>query len=291
VDELERVARSDFGLEVVTRLPITESFSSTVLSFIASDNRHYVVKRHWARGKGEREAAALRALDAHPDVPALVATSEHDGILTLLIEGLDGDPWDHVADASPDLLRRLGHAMVLLHQTPTDSFDGVESWHGLLASNADRYVASIEGEDTELAERARALLDRHVADVPQSDTPYLVHFDLRPGNILARAGRLVGIIDFEACRGGHPSMDFFKLWQQVDPLVPGGLHEILRGYSEAAETTEAWTDPTSLDRLMQIYAAYHGLAGLAWCHTRDDFRGDFPAVNRGLIADAVAALD
>jgi aminoglycoside phosphotransferase (APT) family kinase protein len=53
--------------------------------------------------------------------------------------------------------------------------------------------------------------------VPQSDEPCLVHFDLRPGNVLVRDGRLVGIIDFESCRGGHASMDFFKLWQQVEP--------------------------------------------------------------------------
>jgi hypothetical protein len=41
---------------------------------------------------------------------------------------------------------------------------------------------------------------------------------------------------------------------------------------------------------MQVYAAYHGLAGLAWCHTRGDFRGDFPAVNRGLIHQAIRVL-
>jgi hypothetical protein len=41
---------------------------------------------------------------------------------------------------------------------------------------------------------------------------------------------------------------------------------------------------------MQIYAAYHGLAGLAWCHTRNDFGGDFADVNRGLIRRATDAL-
>jgi Ser/Thr protein kinase RdoA (MazF antagonist) len=291
VDELEHAARSDFGLEVVTRLPISESFSSTVLSFIADDDRHYVLKRHWARNKGEREASALRALATHPDVPALLATSEDGGTITLLIEGLDGTPWANVADSPRGLLRQLGRSMALLHQSRAESFDGVESWHDLLIGNADRYVASIGADDRELAERARAMLSRHMVDVPASCEPCLVHFDLRPGNVLVRAGQLVGIIDFEACRGGHPSMDFFKLWQQVDPHVPDGLSEILRGYREVGETTDGWTEPASLRPLMQIYAAYHGLAGLAWCHIRDDFRGDFPDVNRGLIHDAASALE
>ena len=291
MDDLESAARSDFGLDVVTRLPIAESFSSTVLSFIAADNRHYVLKRHWARNKAEREVSALRALDAHPDVPALLATSERDDTLTLLIEGLDATPWVNVAQAPPDLLRQLGRSMALLHQTPAETFDGMESWHELLIGNAERYVASIGAGDHELARRAHTILDRHLADVPSSDQPCLVHFDLRPGNILVRDDRLVGIIDFESCRGGHPSMDFFKLWQQVDPHVPGGLSDILLGYREIATTTDRWTDPGSLRRLMQIYAAYHGLAGLAWCHDRHDFRGDFPAVNRALIHRAAAVLE
>ena len=291
MDELEHAARFEFGLDVVTRLPITESFSSSVLSFIAADNRHYVLKRHWARNKAEREASALRALDDHPDVPALLATSDREDTLTLLIEGLDATPWVHVETSPTELLARLGSAMARMHRTPAESFDGMESWHGLLIGNADRYVAAIGADDAELAERARTLLGRHLAEVPSSREPCLVHFDLRPGNVLVRDGRLVGIIDFEACRGGHPSMDFFKLWQQVDPHLPGALSDILRGYRDGAAATEPWTEPRSLRRLMQIYAAYHGLAGLAWCHTRDDFRGDFPVVNRVLIEQAAAALD
>ncbi|MCP3857907.1 MAG: aminoglycoside phosphotransferase family protein [Actinomycetia bacterium] len=291
LDELERVARSEFGLNVAARLPITDSFSSTVLSFIATDNRHYVLKRHWARNKAQREASALRALNAHPHVPALLSTSDRDDTLTLLIEGLDATPWLTVADAAPELLRHLGHSIGLLHQTPADSFDGMNSWHALLISNADRYAASIGANDRTLAEEARDLLGRHLSDIPASPNPSLVHFDLRPGNILVRDGRLVGIIDFESCRGGHPSMDFFKLWQQVHPHLPDGLADILHGYRETTETTEPWTEPTSLDRLMQIYAAYHGLAGLGWCHTRNDLSGDFPAINRNLIHDATAALE
>lgn len=291
VDELGEAARSDFGLDVVTRLPISESFSSSVLSFIAGDGRHYVLKRHWARNKAEREAAALRALAAHPDVPALLATSEHEGTLTLLIEGLDGTPWTDVAHTPDELLRHLGRSMALLHQPRAESFEGMDSWHAQLSGNADRYLASIGDGDRALAERAHEMLSRHLAEVPESEDPRLVHFDLRPGNVLVRDRRLVGIIDFESCRGGHPSMDFFKLWQQLDPYVPGGLSEILRGYRTLTGTTDPWAEPNHLPRLMQIYAVYHGLGGLAWCHIRDDFSGDFPAVNRRLIHDAAAALE
>lgn len=287
VDELERIARSDFGISVVTRLPITESFSSTVLSFVGSDDRHYVLKRHWARVKAEREVSALRALDGHPEVPALLATPERNGALTLLIEGLDGAPWVDDGNAEPELLRGLGRAVGRIHSVPAGSFDGMQSWHELLGANADRYVASVGPDDIALATRARDVLRRHLKEVPTPTSPCLVHFDLRPGNVLVRDGRLVGIIDFEACRGGHASMDFFKLWQQV----PGALPQVLEGYFEVVETPEPWTDPGSLRALMHTYAAYNGLAGLAWCHTRGDFSGEFPVVNRRLIQQSVGALD
>jgi len=283
VDELERVAKADFGLELLNRLPVTESFSSAVLSFVATDDRHYVLKRPWAANKAEREAAALRLLDSHPAVPALLGTSRRGNDLYLLIEGFDGKPWDKIDQSTPGLLRDLGRSIGLLHQTPAEDFDGKPTWHDLLAANADRYISAIGPADADLAEQGRATLKRRLGEVPAADTAVLVHFDLRPGNILVSDQQFVGIIDFEACRGGHPSMDFFKLWQQVAPHAEGGLTEILSGYRETVLTEQPWMDLDSLDQLMRIYAAYHGMAGLAWCYIRDNFADGFADANRDLL--------
>lgn len=76
VDELERIARSDFGIQVAT---------------------------------------ALRALDGHPGIPALLGTTERDGTLTLLIQGIDGAPWVNVGDDPPELLQGLGRSMARMH--------------------------------------------------------------------------------------------------------------------------------------------------------------------------------
>ncbi len=85
-------------------------------------------------------------------------------------------------------------------------------------------------------------------------------------------------------------MDFFKLWQQVAPFVPRGLADIFAGYIEVGGQTDEWMDIDELSRLMLGYSAYHGLAGLSWCYTRNDFSGGFPDVNRKLLLRAISAL-
>ncbi len=286
MDGLAELAWSEFGIRPTTRLPVTESFSSSVMSFIGADGRHYVLKQHWARNKAEREVAALRALATHPMVPALLGVSDRDGTLTLLIEGLAGTTWVDDSLVTPGFLHELGRAMAHMHLASADSFDGLASWHELLQGNAERYITSIGPEDRPLAERGLEVLLGHLVDVPASDDPRLVHFDLRPGNILGHQGHLTGIIDFESCRGGHASMDVFKLWQQV----PQHLAQVLVGYREVAGATAAWAELDTSTTLMHVYAAYHGLAGLAWCHTRGDFSGAFPTVNRSLITQALDLL-
>lgn len=290
MDELEGLARSGFGLTVAERLPVHESHSSQVLSFLADDGRHYVLKRPWAANKAWREAAALLALDAHPDVPELLGISEHGDVPVLLIEGLDGVPWDDVGASSTAMLRRLGRSMGELHATPAESFDGEASWHALLRANLDRFVDTVGRRDVALVEQARELFVGRLDEVPDTDRAVRVHFDLRPGNVLVREGTFVGLIDFESCRGGHPSLDFFKLAQQVAPYVDGGLSDVLAGYHERTDGAAPWADEAVLAPLLQIYALYHGTAGLAWCHARDDFSGDFPDVNRLLIHAATMAL-
>lgn len=279
-----------FGLDVRAELPIGESFGSTVLRFVATDGKQYIIKKPFALNKGQREAEALRALSAHPHTPALLDYREVDGAGYLLIEGLDGTNWANPADATPKLLRDIGEAMWGMHQVSYDSFAGQSTWRDLLVFNMNRYCDVIGIDDAALAAAGRELFERHLESVPASDTAVLVHFDLRPGNILIDDNnQLVALIDFDACRGGHASMDFFKFWQQVAPVSPGSLEHLSNGYAQAGRS-EPWMEPSNLNALMTIYSAYHGVAGLSWCYVRDDFSGSFPTVNRNLIRSALAVL-
>lgn len=294
---LQDVAENFWRLTIVEMLPVAESFGSDVLLFDADDGRRYAIKNSFSPSTGQREIDALTALASHTHVPNLIDHQTIDGEMYLLIEGLDGTPWSSIKGTSEEFLKSVGVAIGNVHQVPFGTFDGCTTWHGLLQHNADRYQGNIGADDESLAVHARAALDIHMNEIPDSTDPVLVQFDLRPGNILTKDGDFVALIDFESARGGHPSMDFFKFWHQVQPLIPTVLDTIMAGYTKAHEYKAAssdldrsWMTPESLHRLMTIYSLYHGLAGLSWCYTRDDFSGNFPGTNRELISSAIRHL-
>lgn len=283
-EPLAPLARSLFGLEVAQRLPVTESFSSQVLRFVDARGEAYVLKEPWSATKAAREIEALRRLEHHPITPALLDHREHGDRHLILMRGLDGEPMSSTEALTEPLCRAIGEALATMHEQRSADFDGAPTWQTLLRRNADAYLEDIGDADTDIAERAHSLLRTHLPTVPESEAAVLVHFDLRPGNLLTHEGQLVGLIDFEACRGGHPSMDLFKLWEELAGRHPKALPWLLAGYGADA----SWT--TDIELLMRIYSLYHGLAGLAWCHRRGRPQDPFVTRNRRLIDGAEQAL-
>lgn len=284
---LAEIAASAFGCTPQTELPVTDSFGSDVLRFRDVDGHQYVVKRPWSKSKAFNEARALTRLVEHPRVPRLLGVHEQGEHAYLLLEGLDAMPWADVEGASEELVVDVGRAVRAIHAHSEESFEAESSWHALLRANAIRYRDQVQtrAADADLAADALDLLRKQLVHVPDGCDAVLVHFDLRPGNVLLNHGRLVGIIDFESCRGGHPSMDLFKIWQQVWLPRPVTRAWFLTGYIEGGRSVD-WLRDTDLDRLMQAYALYHGLAGLAWCEKRNQVDTEFARVNRALIRDA-----
>ncbi len=282
---LERAARERFGRRPISRLPIAESFSASVFRFLDADGHKYVLKRHGTLRKARQEIRALRLLARLESVPRLLDVHEDEGYGELLMTGLDASPWTDIAGTSDRFMRELGRALRELHAVGDASFDGHLSWHALLSANIDRYVELVAGPDAALVDRARRAFVDRFDEIPRSTSASLIHLDLRPGNILASEGRFVAIIDFEAARGGHPSMDLFKLWDQVFSVIPSARGWLLDGYG-AAE----WLADLDLERLMQIYGLYHGVAGLAWCAKRGQGEGEFASRNRGIIDRCLATV-
>ena len=265
--QLINAAKTLFQLEVDELLPVGESFASEVIRF-HSGNQAYVLKRPFSVEKSQREYHWLSQL-SHLDCIPEVYDWHADGYV--LMVSLPGMPLNSFAQLADDQLLRLGRSIREVHATQANNFDGFSSWHALLKGNIERYLGMIAGADSTLAQQAAQHFLSHMHLIPDSQQAKAVHFDLRAGNILVDGDRYSGIIDFESMRGGHPSMDFFKLLTAPADLSDPQLAVLLRGYGQA----DWLIDSEQLRALMSYYRIYHGLAGLAWCSSRHKTIGEF----------------
>lgn len=268
--QLIDLAHHLFQLTVDELLPISESFASEVIRFRSGD-KHYVLKRPFTLAKAQREYYWLKKLAHLSFVPDVYSFAQHKQQGYILMASLPGMPLSNFSEASSDQLQALGQNMRQLHNVCADDFDGCDSWHRLLKANVERYIATIDGPQRQLAHQAADRFISALQQLPDSHQASAVHFDLRAGNILFEQHRYSAIIDFEAMRGGHPSMDFFKFLLPPSDLSETQLDNLLQGYG----TVDWLHSSEQLRSIVNQYQIYHGLAGLAWCCSRQLASGEF----------------
>lgn len=279
--ELKQAAMILFGIEVEERLSIGESFASDVLRFKAK-GRHWVIKRPFSVEKARREANWLTVFEAFAFTPKLEAFQEHDGAGYLLMSSLPGLPINRLSELSEPTLHEIGKALSQLHSIPADSFDGLPSWSALLEANARRYLDELKGPQHELGSIGLEIFLENLKHVPVAETASAVHFDFREGNILVNEGQFTGIIDFESTRGGHPSMDFFKLVEGKSAAELNAVECIKAGYGDTP-----WLQ--KIDEILKFYKIYHGLGGLMWCARHREVNTDFYHYNMNLLKQGIQA--
>jgi len=276
-----------FDEVIVRELPISESHSSEVIHYINQNGDRRVIKQPWSIEKFHREVNYLKKLSNHPLTPELLNNAEHGGNGFILMNGLVGDPIADIQDISAKLMEQIGACLGQQHQYKEDSFEGFSCWHDLLEHQTDRYLNQMSSDDAVIGAKAKQLFRKHKRDIPNEYIPVYIHFDFRPGNLLVQNGQLTGLIDFESMRGGHASMDFYKLWQSVWQHRPELRAPLLEGYNQQA----SWLEPNRLESLMLIYSLNHGLGGLSWCNSRNQINSNFAQHNREVLDIAFAALE
>lgn len=81
--------------------------------------------------------------------------------------------------------------------------------------------------DADVLDRAEELWSAGLAARPWDRPPVWLHGDLHPGNLLARGGELVGIIDFGDVTGGDPAYDLAVAWLAFDA---DGRRDFIAGF-------------------------------------------------------------
>jgi aminoglycoside phosphotransferase (APT) family kinase protein len=150
---------------------------------------------------------------------------------------LDGAPLD-----GPRAARSLGAFLRALHvaappDAPASEIRGVPV--DARTPTLEAVLGDLDGPDEVRA--VRAVWSRGLDAPPHAGAPVWVHGDLHHGNVLARDGDVVGVIDFVDLNSGDPATDLAAAWLLLDPGDAPALLDAYGGADDAlVARARAW---------------------------------------------------
>lgn len=136
--------------------------------------------------------------------------------------------------ASDVIATQLGQFFAALHR-PAPPEAPVNTYRRTLPDRHARFIEQLDQLDrlgaVVDASRIRAAWDGALDSTPWSGPPLWLHGDPHPGNLVARDGALVAVIDFGDLTAGDPAVDLAAAWM----LLPSDARDVLR-----AAATSAW---------------------------------------------------
>jgi fructosamine-3-kinase len=199
------------GAELAEARPLQGGDLSQVIRIVTTDGRTAVAKT----GPTARAEAGMLAAIRATGAPAPEVLAVADDLLVMADLGADDGPGGAWAD--------LGRALATLHATtgaaygwPKDHAFGAvailnaaaDEWPAFWAER--RLLPSLPHLPGDLARRVEALAARLPDLLPGRPPAALLHGDLWVGNVMAREGRVTGLID-PACYHGHAEVDLAML--------------------------------------------------------------------------------
>lgn len=261
-----------FNLPVELIEEVKESFSSTVRILKLSDGKNVVLKIPFNREKLKREAQVLSQLADNSLIPNLLEVwygdAEHVG--AILMSYIEGEPINLPVKES--VIFDIGRALATLHSIECDRFeinDIDNDWWASLEKRLDLWIEEIgDCIPIEYKTSIKTHKDQYMQNKHKADGPCLVHFDYRPGNILIKDDKLVGVIDFESSRGGSADIDFTKISDQLWSLYPGSKELFLKGYQSVRPVPD-------YEQNLAMYRVHNAIGGIAWCVRRNILEDPF----------------
>ncbi|HEY3560868.1 MAG TPA: aminoglycoside phosphotransferase family protein [Kribbella sp.] len=204
------------GDELTARLPIQPGDPATV------------------RKELEDEADAARRLHAMSPYPTpepvAIGVPAPDYPLPWAVQTwIDGTiAYDANVAGSTAFAGDLARFVLALRAQPTEGRVFTGPWRGGLLTSQDEWVA-------DCLERSRGMIDvdgliklwADLRTTPRTEPDAWTHRDLMPGNLLAKDGRLAGVIDVGMFTVSDPAMDLQPAWNLLDPTARAAFRTAL----------------------------------------------------------------
>jgi aminoglycoside phosphotransferase (APT) family kinase protein len=279
--DLIQEAIDHFDLDVKEIAAVEESYSSIVRILTLEHGEHLVLKIPFIQHKLFRELTALQHLQYDLPVPVVLDywVREDDNPGALLLSYLPGKVI--TGRVTPDLAFGMGALLANLHTHQLDDYGEVfEMQHDPHAgwwAMMDRYFNSwkilcVDILPPDLFEKTLERYAQLSKALPEPESPSWVHFDYRPGNILAQGEIITGLIDFESSRAGSSDLDFVKIKDEVWDVWPDTKAPFLRGYAAIKPLPD-------FESTLPFYELSSALGGIAWCVKRSKTDDPFFFIN------------
>ncbi|MCP2264201.1 aminoglycoside phosphotransferase family protein [Promicromonospora thailandica] len=175
-------------------------------------------KTGWARDHAVADARWLPHLAAHlpvevPVPEAVAGPGDGFPFHWSVVPWLEGAP-PAPGDLTREGVRDLGEAVAALRAVPVAGGpvkEGTSRGVPLSRLDDDVRAAVVASGDRVDGAAVLAAWDRALAARPAPEGRW-IHGDLLPGNLLARGGRLTGVIDWGAMGVGDPAADLIPAW-------------------------------------------------------------------------------
>lgn len=288
----------------VTRATEFSSLASRVFAVSLADGRRLVVKVPQVEQGSLAEPRLMRLVDEETDVPVpeVVVLREESDPSYFVMNHLEGDTVDAVADLPPDerlaLAREVGGVLAQLHDLPLpfDTFGRIraaeggslhtietfDSWRPRFADLLDVNLDALaELRLGDLEPRLREAFDAALSGVPDVTTPRLNYYDCKPANlVLSRDGDgplVKGVLDWESLSATHWAFTLAyaerNLVEWPGDADPGERENLREALYDAYATGRGWESLELGDWYDTYRLATYSLVAASpyWLDGRDDW--------------------
>jgi len=251
---------------------VPESYSSEVYLLILNQNQKFILKIPYNQSKYKREIKILKLLEGKLPVPKIINHyfDMEDKRGVILLSYIDGVPINKEIDDK--LAFEMGNLLAKVHSIKMPYFnlnDKEEDWDTSIKTKFDNWILECRGNiEDDFLDKCKSKFNQMSKKLPKADGPCLVHFDYRPGNILIKDNKIVGLIDFESSRGGAADIDFTKMKLYVFDRFKNSKKSFVKGY-------ESIRKMPNIDIALPFYLFFNGVGGLAWCVRRNEIDKEF----------------
>ncbi len=270
-----------FNLDVNKIIDVPESYSSTVNILLLNSGEKVVLKIPFNKTKLYREKIILQTLNGVLPVPELL--NFYSGISdipgALLLSYIDGEPI--VGDINSELSFECGALLGQLHEIRMDNYclgdNPSQKWWPSIYNRFNLWIDECKSiVDDNVLHQAIGVFHEMTEHMKEDYSPVLVHFDFRPGNILIRENKIVGLIDFESSRGGSADLDFTKMNKYMWDKYEGSKEAFIAGYESIRELPD-------IEHSLPVYDLYNAIGALAWCVRRNKLDDPFFYENLNIV--------